>query len=36
VLFTIAIVLFLITFTINSIAARIIGRGGGRGRPSGP
>jgi len=31
VLFTIAIVLFLITFTINSIAARIIGRGGGRG-----
>lgn len=31
VLFTIAIVLFLITFTINSIAARIIGRSGGRG-----
>jgi phosphate transport system permease protein len=36
VLFTIAIVLFLITFTINSIAARIIGHGGARGRRSGP
>lgn len=30
VLFAIAIVLFLITFAINSIAARVIGRGGGR------
>lgn len=31
VLFTIAIVLFLITFTINSIAARVIGRSGRQG-----